>query len=285
MADGSYQPHSPVIQPLRRDLRFGLDGARIHDWHGEGPAITQFMNTLSLFFPEGERFFIGAVRHYRDRITDPALQKAITGFIGQEAMHGREHSDFNQLMEDAGLPAARLEKIVTVLLKRLQKNLPAATQLSATIALEHMTAVLGDYLLKNEDFIRSAEPAYGRLWRWHALEETEHKAVAFDVWKAVMPRTLGSYLHRTGGLIVATGLFMVLVAAFQVQMVAAAPRQQSRMQALGSMLRFLFVKPGLLPNVTRPMLDYFRPGFHPWDHDNRHFLAQMGALEAELAAA
>ena len=24
--------------------------------------------------------------------------------------------------------------------------------------------------------------------------------------------------------------------------------------------------------MARPWFDYFRPGFHPWDHDNRHFL-------------
>lgn len=86
------------IMPIRRNLKFHVPDEKVLNWHSWGPTVTQFFNTLSLFFPEGERFFINSVRKYRDRIDDPELQEAVRAFIGQEAMHGREHEDYNQKM-------------------------------------------------------------------------------------------------------------------------------------------------------------------------------------------
>src|SRR6267142_1836665 len=77
-----------TMMPIRRDVHFKLPAERISDWHPGGPHVAHLVNTISMFFPEGERFFIQSVRNYRNRITDPELKKAVTGFIGQEAMHG-----------------------------------------------------------------------------------------------------------------------------------------------------------------------------------------------------
>ena len=95
---------SSHVMPERRDLQFTLPTERISDWNNGNVQLSQFMNTLSLFFPEGERMFIDAVRNCRDQVSDPELKKAMTAFIGQEAMHGREHEDYNQKMVEAGLP-------------------------------------------------------------------------------------------------------------------------------------------------------------------------------------
>ena len=72
--------------------------------------MTHFFNALSLLFPAGERFFMDSVRNYRDRIHDPVLRKQVLGFIGQEAMHTREHVDYNDLLQTAGLPAHKLDR-------------------------------------------------------------------------------------------------------------------------------------------------------------------------------
>src|SRR3546814_18046149 len=53
-----------VIVPTRRDLHFKLPSESVGAWHNEGPHVSHFFNALSLFFPDGERFFIHAVRHY-----------------------------------------------------------------------------------------------------------------------------------------------------------------------------------------------------------------------------
>ena len=75
----------------RRDIKFPLEGVDLRTWHPEGLHVAHFFNALSLFFPEGEAFFIDAVRHHADRVRSPELAAAVEGFCGQEAMHGREH--------------------------------------------------------------------------------------------------------------------------------------------------------------------------------------------------
>ncbi len=68
------------ILPTRRNLRFKLNPSKALTWHQDGRNVSQFLNTLSLFFPVGERFFIDSVRHYRDVVQDPELKKAVTAF-------------------------------------------------------------------------------------------------------------------------------------------------------------------------------------------------------------
>lgn len=272
--------------PVRRDFKFNLGSIDLLDWHEEGPYVSHFFNTLSIFFPVGERFFINAVRHYRDQITDPELQKAVTAFIGQEAMHGREHEAYNQAVNDSGMPVNAMEARVYALLEELKANAPKSMQLSATIALEHFTAIMADKLLDDPQVMGASDPIMSKIWNWHALEETEHKAVAYDVWKTVMPNNALSYTNRVAGLILATLIFWPLVAEFHVRMVRADKSLKkgvrARVKGYAGLARFLFNKPGALRRVIPEWLDYFRPGFEPWDHDNRHFLERMPEFEAAM---
>ncbi|MGH8540879.1 MAG: metal-dependent hydrolase, partial [Stenotrophobium sp.] len=268
---------SRIPLPVRRDLRFDLPAARIGDWHGSGAHVAHFFNALSIFFPAGERFFIHSVRHYRDRVTDPELQKAITAFIGQEAMHGREHEQYNELLAQAGLPIQRMEGRVNKILEWGKKKLPAISQLSATIALEHFTAIMADVLLSDPRVLEGADPRMAALWRWHAIEETEHKAVAFDVYRAVAPGLRG-WLLRCLIMLSTTAIFWAhtLLNYFHF----------TRRDGIGfwrAAWRFLwngFVDPGPLRRIQLPWLSYFRPGFHPWNHDNRRHVDRWKAAYA-----
>lgn len=274
------------MQPVRRDFSFQLPADRIGDWHPEGPYVSHFLNTLSLFFPVGERFFIHSVRHYRDRITDPELQQAVTAFIGQEAMHGREHEAYNAAAAAAGYPVDRFENEVRGLLEFIKARLPKSSQLSATIALEHMTAIMADKLLAEHAILDNAEPHYAAIWNWHALEETEHKAVAYDVWTTVFGETPARYVERVSGLVLANVIFWPLVVRYYASIVrqdATLKRGwRDRARGLARAGRFLFVSPGGLSRCMPDLIDYFRPGFHPWDHDNRAFLSRIDALEADM---
>ena len=267
--------------PVRRDIQFNLGAGSVRNWHAQGPYVTHFINAMSLFFPHGERYFIHTVRYYRNEITDPELQKAITAFIGQEAMHGREHEDHNRLLAEAGLPAAEIEAHVSSLFNLLKKWLPASAQLSTTIAQEHFTAIVGELVLTDERMIAGADRRLRALWRWHALEETEHKAVAFDVYETVMGRGAKAYALRTSGLVLTTAVFLGLVLYYQQRLLKADTRMKRR-QGLGQFVNFMLGSPGLLPRLALPWLSYLRPGFHPWDHDNRYLLREMDALVEEL---
>src|SRR5688500_6221657 len=113
----------------KRDLKFDIEPVDLRSWHPEGLHVSHFFNALSIFFPEGESFFIDAVRHYKDRIRSPKLQEELKGFLGQEAMHSREHRRYNRALEAAGLPAAELEKRVLDHLNVVRENAPAIEQL------------------------------------------------------------------------------------------------------------------------------------------------------------
>jgi len=267
--------------PTRRDFKFKLPKDRALDWHNEGRHVTAFLNTLSVFFPVGERFFIAAVRNYRDQIQDPELQRAVTAFIGQEAMHGREHEDYNELLAEAGLPVVRQEQEIKALLDWVQKHLPQSTQLSATIALEHFTAFLADRVLSDERVVGKGDPAFAKLWNWHALEETEHKAVAFDVWKAVFKPSVRSYAARTSGLLLASIIFLALVAKNYRENITADPKAGNHLKGLAALGKMLFVSPGVFSKSVIPWLDYFKPGFHPWDHQNAHYLQQLEGFSVD----
>lgn len=274
--------------PIRRDFRFNLGSRDVLNWHERGPYVTHFFNTLSVFFPVGERFFMHAVRHYRDQITDPELKQAVTAFIGQEAMHGREHEAYNEAVSVAGMPVEAMEARVDRLLEYIKAYQPKSMQLSATIALEHFTAIMADKLLADPSVMGDSDPVLSKIWNWHALEETEHKAVAYDVWAAVMEPGTSTYLKRSLGLVLATVIFWPLVANFHWRMVKADATLErgivARVKGYVGLADFLFRSPGALPlRKTIPeWVDYFRPGFHPWDHDNKAFLEQLPAIEAEM---
>ena len=160
--------------PIRRDIHFALPAERITNWHEQGPFITHFFNALSLLFPQGELFFMDSVRHYRQRIDDPELKKAIQGFIGQEAMHSREHVAYNDLLQAAGLPAHTLDRRLKFILDLQKKHFAPSFNLAITIALEHYTAMLAEILLSDPSRFGDSLKGYQQMWYWHALEETEH---------------------------------------------------------------------------------------------------------------
>lgn len=269
------------ILPMRRDVRFHLPAERISDWHdAAGPVFTAFLNTFSIVLPVGERFFIDSVRAYRDQITDPALKKAITAFIGQEAMHGREHEDYNTALFARAPIAPKFESFVFKVLSGITRHLPKSFGLSGTIALEHFTALLADSVLREPRISEGAEPHYAAIWRWHALEETEHKAVAFDVWEAVMGRGVDAYALRCMGLALATVIFWGLVIPVFLE-VLRTEGKLTDWKGWRKFFRYTMGDIGLLRIQLRAYADYFRPGFHPWDHDNRAYLEQIDAFLAE----
>lgn len=272
------------VTPIQRNLRFKLPVDRVRSWHKKaGMHGSQFMNTMSLFFPEGERFFIQSVRNFRNEITDLQLQKAVKAFIGQEAMHGREHEEYNKAMVESGFAVDRMEAQVTRLLNTIKRTSSNEFQLAVTIALEHLTAILADVLLKNPDFFEGSDPNFTALWQWHALEETEHKAVAFDVFQEVMNKSLGAYLLRTSALVLATGLFFSLVYFYYFNLLKT-DGEHTNVRGIWRSFQFQWLKPGLLRLAIPAWLDYFKPGFHPWQHDNREFLTLIDELEARVAS-
>ncbi|MCC2638738.1 MAG: hypothetical protein K0Q68_2457 [Moraxellaceae bacterium] len=269
------------VDPIRRNVKFGLPQDKALTWNDEGLHVTQFFNTLSIFFPAGERFFIQSVRNYRDEITDPHLKEQISAFIGQEGFHTREHEAYNAALIAAGMPIGTLDTIVVKLLEAVKKS-PRSFQLAATVALEHLTAVLGDMLLSNPELLQNADERYAAIWKWHAIEETEHKAVCFDAYEQVLGKGVNAYVQRTAAFVIANALFWSLFLPFYAVMLG----RSGGLTSLRGWLKVgnvLFGKPGVMRRVLPDWADFFRPGFHPWMHDNRQFLETAQALTDKIA--
>ena len=255
--------------PVIRNLRFGLDAVP-RDWHGRRGAVSRFFDNLSLFFPAGERFFVASVRAHRSCVCDPQLAREVDAFCAQEGFHSREHVRYNERLRAHAYPVPAMEGRVERLLARVSRILPARAQLAATCALEHFTAILSHRLLSDPRVTDGMHPTMAALWRWHAIEETEHKAVAFDVYRAAR----GPYLERAIIMLLASVVFWAKVLEQQLRLQHAdgtlfSPREWR------DLATFLFVRPGVLLRSLPLYAGYFRRDFHPWRHDNRALLDQQ----------
>jgi predicted metal-dependent hydrolase len=269
---------------VRRDIRFDVEGCDMGAWHPAGRHVSHFFNALSIFFPEGETFFIDSVLHYKDRIHSPRLAAEVKAFTGQEGVHSREHRRYNRALTRAGLPVPALEAHVARHLEMLRERLSPARALGVTIALEHFTAIMADALLSDDRGLEGADRRLAAVWRWHAIEETEHKAVAFDVFAEAVGTGTLAYLTRVSTMIGATIVFWLLVFRFHLAMVRADGVALD-VRGWWRMFRFLWVAPGGLRKIVRPWLGYFRRDFHPWQHDNTHHVERWKAAYAESGLA
>lgn len=218
---------------------------------------------FSSVFPDGEEYFVRSVRNYRDKVTDPALKRQVAGFIGQESVHGREHRVFNERLAQLGYPTKEYEAVTRIGLKIRERILPAKSNLAATAALEHFTATLAELVLTSEEIrdLMGAD-AVRDLFVWHALEESEHKAVAFDVYKAVgggeklRVWTMNFFRY---GFVLGIGLSVVLS--------LLRDRATYERGTLRKSWKRVKASPIMDPALWRQLKDYNRPHFHPDDSD------------------
>jgi predicted metal-dependent hydrolase len=228
---------------------------------------------LSSVFPDGEDYFVRSVRHYRDRITDPALKRQVSGFIGQEAVHGREHRVFNDRLAELGYPTKQYERFTKAGLRFRERILPPISNLAATAALEHFTATLAELVLTREEIrdLMGAD-AVRDLFVWHALEESEHKAVAFDVYKAVgggeRLRVWTMNFFRFG-FVFGMGLAVVLS--------LLGDRSTYRKGSLRRSWRRLKTSPLADRAIWVQLKDYNRRDFHPDDSDTTELVESWRA--------
>jgi predicted metal-dependent hydrolase len=271
-------PADLVITP--RDRTFGKGAAQARWWYGGDPAATAIYNALSLTFPKGEAFFIDSVRKFRDAATGPLVQQ-IDDFTRQEAVHSREHMRFNRQVENAGYDVSELQAALAAQLE-LVKAQPPLVNLAVTLAFEHFTAVLAKVWLADDRYFRGVDPEIVALWRWHAIEEIEHKAVAYDTFLAATKDMPGRkrWMMRSILMLSISRRFLWFRGQDLVRLF-----RQDRVNTPRTWLKvagYLLVYPGLLRQVFPLWLSYFRPGFHPWAHDDRDLLK---AAEQKLASA
>lgn len=249
----------------RRDLDFHLREDDIpRYWFGGDPFKTRFFDALSLLFPEGERFFIECVRDYRGQVDDPALAEQIKQFTFQEGQHSRVHLEYNRRLGRQGINQVGAEAFLKKVLIWERRRLPKAFTLGQTAAAEHMTALMAHFFLENRDVLATADPRIRAVFCWHAIEEIEHKAVAFDVLQKVAG---AGYFTRCAAMLYVSLVFPLHVFLLMRHMFRRdgfSFGQRAKLWLPG--LWWLYGPPrGLFVRMLGHYLAYYRPGYHPWD--------------------
>lgn len=255
-----------------RDRRFARGLKPRHWWMNGDPVATAWFNALSATFPRGEAFFIESVKAFRDG-APPKLEADIRAFVKQEINHTREHIVFNNLAEESGYDVAFIDRRVKEMLEMLDGR-PKFLDLASTMALEHFTAMLGHELLKNPAYLDGADGDLGELWKWHSIEEIEHKGVAYDTWLHATRDWSRFKRWRV------KSLMMLLVTKnfikHRVDDMLELLRQDGLTGAKWKwrVFTYLVVSPGFLRRIFPAWCAYFLPGFHPWNQDDRALISK-----------
>jgi predicted metal-dependent hydrolase len=279
MSISTLTPSDLTISPRDRD--FGRKASAGRWWVGGDPVATAIMNALSATFPEGEKFFIESVVKFKDRVDGP-LKDQVKAFVRQEAMHTREHVAFNAAIVAGGYDITGIEERSLARLSIARSRHPVA-QLAVTAAMEHFTAILAYDLLTNPNRLAGAEPETAKLWKWHSIEEIEHKSVAYDVYLNVT-KGLSGYRRwsiRTRIMALTTYNFVRNMSGHVADLLRQDGLDPKAHR--GRALKILFGKGGMLRGQIGAYLSYYLPGFHPWKHDHRALIARAEE-ELKLAA-
>ena len=266
----------PSIVP--RGFSVARDAVKQRHWVREDPYATAFFNALSAVFPHGEAFMIRSMIPWADRVP-PALALEVSAFIEQEAGHSREHVAMNRGLIEAGYDIEPLDRRIRGFV-RFFEDASDIVKLTATMCIEHFTAIIASELLKNRYHLDGTDEELRELWLWHAVEEVEHKGVAYDVWEYASRdwNPARRWLWRSFFMLAITISFFINRTLGQIELL----RQDGLglFRSLKSILRAGFGKGGIGRNVLGHWASFFRPGFHPWDIDDRLLVARG---EAELA--
>lgn len=268
---------------IPRDLHFQISANPVRRWFGGDIFRTLVVDGLSICLPEGERYFIRALKQAAAKLDDKTLGAEISGYAAQEAYHAREHEEYNRALKALGYDVEEMESLLRRQLRAPQDPLH---MLTATCAIEHLTSTVATLAQRHPEILDDAAPHYRRLWMWHALEELEHKAVALNVFKAATKDMMAwqRYLLRVIGLpATLTPFFLVFLR--NVQIYAAGDGVQT---GLRFWLRFawtVLVSPGYWRRCAPMLLSYFRPDYDPRHKDDAE-LVRRGRewLRREIAA-
>jgi uncharacterized protein len=259
------------VRRLRVDMSKGFDKL----WNGGDAYRTHYLNALSMSFPVGEQFFIdslkGGVATLPPAQREPLAQE-LRGFVGQEATHRHLHGQFNAELERQGLrnhwqnwAKWRVEQ---------SKTMKPISHVAVTAAYEHFTAVMSTGLLRHPKWLAGATPELALLWRWHAVEESEHKSVAIDVYRAMGG---SEFLRKAWFVYIALLFFAESTLQTFINLWHSGEWKKPKTWWQGA--KFLLGPGGVWWASAMPLARYLKSDFHP-DHledadEMAHWLASQ----------
>lgn len=278
------RPYEPrALNPLDvrpRKTAFAFAPSIEKHWISSSPVKTHFFNAINLFVVPFEDFMVRVMRDRLDQIHNPELRRQIRGFMGQEATHARAHEKFLQNLAEQGYRLTDFQRFAEYIFATvLEKKLGSTVSIAAIAGFEHLTALLAEIVL-TDGLLAEAAPPMRHLWEWHAAEELEHKALAFELLQAVSP----SYPLRAGGALLGAGIVACFIGGGMLKLLHE-DRVLSHGRTLRDLVELAFTKHRLVPLSLRIFLQYFKPGFHPRQRDTAHLADQVFRAEEPTHAA
>ena len=260
--------HHETIVP-REHLDFRLDETVPKYWFRGDAYKTRVFDAVQSGFPDGERYFITSVRAFRDRIDDPVMRQEVRDFMRQEGQHGLAHTRYNQMLERQGMPMEDILQEGKDEFERWTKTYSPEFNVAHTAALEHFTATMAFAYFAKAAVMEGADPRVKALFAWHAIEEMEHKSVAYDV----MQKVAGvGYVKRVAAMAYAIKNMIRYTYIYTDRLLEADG--YTRRQRIGLHVRNFFwlhgPRKGIYGSLAGKLLAYFRPGFHPTQEPTIH---------------
>lgn len=262
-----------------RDQKFCRGERPARWWHSGDPVATAWYNSVSASLPRGEKFFIQVMKYYDDQVP-PAMAAELRAFTRQESNHAREHVAFNNLAQSHGYDIESIDKGIEEMLA-LTQGRPVEFNLAITIALEHFAASISHCLLTDPRYLAGVDEEIAEMWRWHSIEEIEHKGVAYDTWLHATrdwPRSK-RWKVKAKVMLLVTRNFVVDRTAGTLELLRQDGITGPR--AWAKLFWYAYVRPGMMRKVLGAWATFFLPGFHPWNHDDR---ALINAAEKQLSS-
>lgn len=246
---------------VREKLDFKLDHSIPKYWYGNDAFMTRFWGGVCATFPEGERYFISSLRPFRDQITDQKLQQEVKDFICQEGQHGVVHTEFNQILQEQGMPIEKLIRYQHKIFNLLLGCFSAKYNLAITVACEHVTALMMECFFEKKETMASVDYRVRAMLAWHSIEEVEHKAVTFDVMNVMKI----SYLTRVSAMLFLVFFFTIdSLRMTNLFLKADGFSFFQRVKLIRGGLSKLFGHNGMLVPMGKTFWKYFHRDFHPW---------------------
>lgn len=240
-------------------------------WMKDDPFMSHLFNALSLTFPGGEDFFRRSVKdavNANSNYSLASMANDLKVFYGQEALHSKVHIEFNQMLGTKISAICQwIEKLVHNALYYASPRLSPELNLSITCALEHATALLAETLLSHPDLLAAMDTTMKELWSWHAVEELEHKGVAYDVYNYCGY----SYEVRAIGLLFVTAVFGIVVSGLQLMFMLLDG--SARPSIILNGLKRLWIHPGYLRKAIPAWFNYLKKDFHPNHNYTGHYVS------------
>lgn len=210
---------------VARAVKFDFSNSPVQ-WIPNDPVCSHLINGINLILPAGEFWFCRVYNKTLPYIHHPVLIDDVKGFIRQEATHARAHQSAQEFLIQHGYdldPALKkINWIFGVLLGESPLGIKAlelkplehfwlVTRVGVVAAIEHFTGALGQWCMDNKSWDK-ADPVIADMFRWHLAEEVEHRSVAFDLFKEMMPNKVFFYLYRQFLMLLVFPIFIYVLA-------------------------------------------------------------------------